>query len=215
MKSQFLFDQLSLVTEETWCNYLFEQDLLVNRISPQKKSEFMLKAIQCGKNLASDVIRHYGNIDVINLTNKLCKINHIDKQNIQGQIFLASFSEPNHITIYDEPVMKLSSLDISGINYHQINQIIIAHELFHYLEAQNCELYTHKAQIELWHLFGYHHYSTVRAVSEIAAMLFSWKLNKIEFSPLILNLLVLYCYNPEAAKNVLYILIANSKNKES
>lgn len=213
-KGQLLFNQLDSISEEIWCEYLFNRDLLVKEIQPEQRQALINGAIRCGKELAESVIGQYGNLDAIELADNLCKIKHADSQNVHKQIFLATFTEPNEIKIYDEPIEKLMGLNIPSFDHDTIYRIVLGHELFHYFESKNPDLYTRTKKIELWHFLGYHHRSTVRATSEIAAMVFSWKLNLLNFSPLILDILMLHCYNAKAVIDVRRELVTISENED-
>lgn len=210
-KAQILFDQLDSISREIWCDYLFDRDLLVEKISAEQRAQFIAGAVQCGEDLAKLVVKQYGRMKTDELAVQLCQIKHGDSQRVSKQIFLATFTEPTAIKIYDEPINKLANLQINGFDAQVINQIVLGHELFHYFEGQYPDLYTQNAKVELWHFMNYHHRSTVRSTSEIAAMVFSWKINHLKFSPLVLDVLMLHCYNPKAVLAVRRELVALSE----
>ncbi|WP_261805853.1 hypothetical protein [Lapidilactobacillus luobeiensis] len=208
-----LIADLKALPESVWCDYLFNRDLLVARIGPEKRAELIAGAIKCGTDLAQETARSYGSIPASELVDQLpLQVKPEDSQTIQKQVFLATFTEPNEIKIYQEPINKLTALKLPGFDRAAITEIILAHELFHYFESQDDQFYSRTSQIELWHLGRYHHRSTVRATSEIAAMIFSWRLNDLSFSPLILDILMLYCYNPEAAHDCYQELLALARS---
>lgn len=200
MKSQALFDQVAAVPKDVWCNYLLDRDLLVDRFTPEQRQEFIAGATQCGEQLAQSVEEQFPGLDAEELAEKLCKVRHADSQSVNNQIFLATFTEPDDLKVFDEPMAKIANLHIEGFDRDVIYKIVLGHELFHYFEAKDPNIYTSVTKIDLWHILGYHHRSTVRSTSEIAAMIFSWQFNRLDFSPLVLNILMEYCYKPEAVE---------------
>lgn len=213
-QGQLLFNQLDTIPEEVWCEYLFNRDLLVKRVTPNQRKKLITGAVRCGEEMAQTVIKKYGNFDAIELATKLCEIQHADSQNVHKQVFLATFIEPNQIKIYDEPINKLAALNIPEFDQDTIYRIVLGHELFHYFESKDPNLYTRMTKIELWHFLGYHHQSTVRTTSEIAAMVFSWELNCLNFSPLVLDILMLHLYNAKAVIDVRRELVSISEKLE-
>ncbi|MCI1890561.1 MAG: hypothetical protein LKI92_00310 [Schleiferilactobacillus harbinensis] len=198
-----LFNELTAFSKETWCQYLFDRDLLVNKVTPEQRTIIIAGASQCGEEMATAVTAEYGPMTAPTLAEKVCTVEHGDSQNISEQVFLATFTEPNMIKVYDEPMRKLARLSLPGFNEKMIEKIVMGHELYHYLEGQDPTLFTRRTKIGLWHFLGYEHRTTVRAASEIAAMTFSWQLNKLPYSPLVLDVLLLQCYNEKAVAPVL------------
>lgn len=207
-----LFNELKKIPQTDWCDYLVDRDFLAGRITANQRREIIAGAITCGQELARKVRHKYGEITAGQLAYQLnCTVEHADNQKIHEQIFLATFTEPSQIKLYDEPIQKLVALKLPDLNEDLITQIVLSHELFHYFEGQDRALYSQTTQIELWHLFNYHHRTTIRSTSEIAAMSFSWALNDLAFSPLVIDLLTLACYNQTAAQES---LVALQKNQQ-
>lgn len=205
-----LFTELKKISIADWCDYLVDRDFLSGRITPEQRTEIIAGAVACGQDLAHQVRRQYGDLTATQLAYELnCTVEHADNQKIHEQIFLATFTEPNQIKLYDEPIQKLVGLGLADLDEALITQIVLSHELFHYFEGQDSQLYSQTTQIELWHLFNYHHRTTIRSTSEIAAMSFSWALNDLHFSPLVIDLLTLACYNQTAAQESLTALQKN------
>lgn len=203
-----LYRELIKIDELTWCHYLLNQDPLHDRISTEKGAELIEGAIACGERLAVSVNEDNKFKDARQLANAVCEISHTDVQDIAHQVFLANFTEPNEIKLFDTPITRLADLNLAGFSRDVILEIVLGHELFHYAESKHKDLFTQTAKIELWQFFGYHHLSQIRAVSEIAAMIFSWRLNKLAFSPLVLNVLLLDIYSKDRAVPTLHELQA-------
>ena len=88
------------------------------------------------------------------------------------------------------------------VTEEQIKNLILGHELFHFLEEEDEGIYTRSETITLWKFLGYEHRSTVRALSEIAGMAFTKKLNQFPYSPFTLDILLYYNYNSDEALNI-------------
>ncbi|KRN19121.1 hypothetical protein [Lacticaseibacillus camelliae] len=198
-----LFKQLVPIPESVWCEYLFDQDPLKDKVSPERRAELIAGGVACGEKIAKQLKEENGTKDATALAEKLCVITHTDADAILHQVFLATFTEPNQLKLFDTPITKLADLQVPGFTRDVILNIVTGHELFHYAEGKYDDLYTKTAKVDLWQLFGYHHQSTVRAVSEIAAMAFSWRLNKLTYSPLVLNILLLSQYAKTGAEPAL------------
>lgn len=202
---------LEQIDELTWCHYLLNQDPLRDRLSEEKGKALIEGAIAYGEQLAVEVNADHQFQDAQQLANAVCDITHTDVQEIAHQVFLASFTEPNQIKLFDTPIQRLAELNIPGFSKDVILQIVLGHELFHYAESQAEAPFTQTEKVELWHFFGYRHLSPIRAVSEIAAMIFSWRLNRLAFSPLVLNVLLLDIYAQDRAVPTLHELQAQEK----
>ncbi|PQF22846.1 hypothetical protein [Enterococcus mundtii] len=112
--------KLRTISDEQWCDYQFQRELLVEKVSLSEQQRWGALARECGKTLAETINRKY------------CT------RNIQ----------------------------------------------------------------ELWRFFGYRHQSKIRALSEIAAMSFSEKLNNVGFSPYVLEVAMTWPYDPQLCEHL-------------
>lgn len=198
MDAEKLYLTLTHVGLETWCEFLFNRDLLAKKVDAPMRQQLIKDAIDSGEELAAQVRKEHPGMDTIELADELCEVEYGKSQNISQQLFLATFRGPNKIKIYNEPIQKLAALNIAGFPEQTIRQIVMGHELFHYYEDKDPNIASRMVKIPLWHFLGYEHKSTVRAVSEIAAMVFSWRVQKLPYSPLVLDIMLLNIYNQDA-----------------
>ena len=78
--------------------------------------------------------------------------------------------------------------------------MLMAHELFHGIEYRNKkQIFTQTEKIELWRR-PFSNKSKILCLSEIAAMAFAKRMTGISCSPYVLDVLLMYCYNEEAAE---------------
>ena len=90
---------------------------------------------------------------------------------------------------------------------------IVAHELFHAVEERHVkEIYTRTERVELWRK-PFSNKSTISCLSEIAAMAFAGKLLDLKVSPYMLDVLLVYSYDKNAAWG-LYDEIMNMTKKQ-
>ena len=131
-------------------------------------------------------------------------VEYLDKGQIADRVLFALFTPPGLIQIMREPIdkaVKGGSLD-GFTTREQLEDLILGHEIYHYLEEEYDGIYTRTEKIRLWKILGFENRSTIRALSEIAGMYFSKKLNGFPYSPFALDILLYYNYNSETALNM-------------
>lgn len=194
MKTVTLFNELKKYSLPDWCAYLFAGEPLRNKITADQQKELINGAVNCGQQFADEMRDQYGTIDAAQLADKLCKVTHVDVPPIVNPVLLASLTEPNDLKVFDQPIQELVNLELPDFTKRVILNIVMGYELFHFLEGQHPDAFPQTAKVDLWHVGSYHHRFTVTVVSEIAAMAFYWRLNRLSYSPLVLNILLLQKY---------------------
>jgi hypothetical protein len=215
MQEQFslaeMIRNLLQVDDESWGLYAFSRDILKGRIPADKKIEMIKKSIDCGKEYAQRMISECGSSDVQIIAEKLSLKVSLKNVMITGnRILFAYYTPPNEIEIMTEPVDKAvqliledESIPIEYFKKDSIINIILGYEIFHYIEDQfEKEIYTRTEKILLWNLLGFKNYSTIRALGEIGAMAFTKELNKLKYSPFILDILLYYGYDSSSAERI-------------
>ena len=215
MQGQLKFGEmirnLLQVDDETWGLYAFSRELLNHRIQAEKKSEMIFKAMTCGREYAKRIILESGTEDIQTIAKKYKLKIEIQNDLITGKrILFARYTPPDKIEIMTEPVHKAVNLiereEPNLIEYFKkddIIEIILSHEIFHFLEEQNSrEIYTRNEKILLWKFMGFKNYSTINALSEIAAMAFARELKGLSYSPFLLDFLLYYSYDSISAEKI-------------
>lgn len=206
-----MIHHLLQVDDQTWGLYAFSRDILNQRISLDKKTEMIHKAIACGKEYAQRVIREYGGRDIRMIATKLkVNIEFRDSKMTGNRVLFANYTPPNRIEIMEEPVQRavqlMSGTDVMLFKLVQQDDImdtILGHEVFHLIEDENeQEIYTRTEKICLWNFMGYKSYSTIRTLSEIGAMAFTQELNSLNYSPFMLDVLLYYSYDSSSAEKI-------------
>lgn len=193
---------LAQVDDLSWGMYAFSRDILGDKISEAEKKRMIEQAVRCGYEMADKVMTSLGTMDPWELAEKLkLKVEYADQGQIADRVLFALFTPPDRIQIMKEPIeLAVKSGLLEGLfTMEQIERLILGHEIFHYLEEEEEEIYTRKEKVVLWKLFGYRSKSTVRALSEIAGMYFSKKINGFSYSPFALDILLYYNYSSNEA----------------
>ncbi|WP_024295912.1 hypothetical protein [Lacrimispora indolis] len=193
---------LAQVNDLSWGMYAFSRDILRDKISEAEKKRMIELAICCGYEMADKVMSSLGTWDPWELAEKFkLKVEYADRGQIADRVLFALFTPPDQIQIMKEPIELAaeSGLPEGLLTMDQIKSLILGHEIFHYLEEEEEGIYTRREKVVLWRLLGYKSESTVRALSEIAGMYFSKKINGFLYSPFALDILLYYNYNSNEA----------------
>lgn len=197
--------RLSEVDDISWGMYAFSRDVLCRKIDDARKQDMIRKAMECGTRKAEETAVRFGTEDPWEIAKSLgLSIVFPKEANVGGRILFALFTPPNQIQIMREPIEKAAENEEirKFVTEEQIKNLILGHELFHFLEEEDEGIYTRSETITLWKFLGYEHRSTVRALSEIAGMAFTKKLNQFPYSPFTLDILLYYNYNSDEALNI-------------
>ena len=92
-------------------------------------------------------------------------------------------------------------------------ELAIAHELFHILEARDPAMFTRCFKITLWRLGPLQYRSPVLAASEIAATACAKALCRLGFNPILLEPLILRCSGAESAQDWFARLMLTSESR--
>ena len=189
--------KLQTISDEQWCDYQFQRELLVEKVSLSEQQRWGALARECGKTLAETINRKYCTRNIQELCDRFdVAISYGETAWRNDRLTLATYDETTGICLMTEPIQKFEQEKITALPLEQVTSLILAHELYHHLETCDPTLYTQQKTVELWRFFGYRHQSKIRTLSEIAAMSFSEKLNNVGFSPYVLEVAMIWPYDP-------------------
>ena len=124
-------------------------------------------------------------------------------------MLFAEYRVPDTICIYMDAVKKAKKYmerpEIRDVLTDSLNisKLLLAHELFHYVEEKyKHEIYTKTEKVRLWSLGPLHNDSTIIALSEIAAMAFAREITGIPYAPYVMDVFLVYGYSPEEASGL-------------
>lgn len=206
--------ELLKLNDIEWGLYAFSRDPLGEKLSAKEKRELIVKANQCGAEQAKYLKMEFGQKAVKEYAEKLnIQIKKEDSDGSENYIVFAKFNYPNQVTIYSGNVSKVEKLikenDMDEIlGKVDIESMLISHELFHYFEESNKDIYTKTKKIELWKLGPIRYSSKLVALSEIAAMSFARELLHIGYNPYVFDAIMLYPHDAKKTQELIDEILA-------
>ncbi len=184
-----------------WGNYAFSKDPLGHKPSKEEKQQMILEANACGIQEAKKLLSLYGDRGIFHYAKKLnINISHNHGEGCDNYIVFAKYQYPNQVTIYLGNVEKtqkfIEDMEINKIlGFIDIESILVAHELYHFLEEHDKAIYTKTKKVMLWKLGFIEYQSRLIALSEIAAMAFAKELLQLPYNPYLLDIVMIYPHN--------------------
>lgn len=184
------------IPDYIWYIYALKNDKLSHKILDINIKNVIIESINCGKQAVQFLAKKGINnitqaLKYFDVSLKYKNLNSIDKY------IFGIFTPPNIITIMSK---ALVIADITKIDSETINNIIIAHELFHLYENMNKkDIFTQKYKIVVNKYLGIKVHLKIEALSEIAAMSFAKEFLEIDYNPFILNILLVYKFDTNRA----------------
>lgn len=212
-KQEEMVERLQSITDEVWGLYAFRRDPIRGKFTKEEKTRLVNQAIACGREKALQIKKDKIWQSVYELATQLgLKVEYPDRPVGGGHIIFAQFVNPNIITIYKDSIDKAEKCDaLQGI---QVEQIVLAHEIFHYIEEQDEDIFTRTEKIRLWKIGPFKNDSNIVCLSEIAGMAFAKELLDLEYSPFILDVLLVSLYHTNVS-DALYEEIISIEEENS
>lgn len=91
---------------------------------------------------------------------------------------------------------------------HSVEELLLAHELYHWFASKGETPFTRKNHVLLWKIGPFESRSQIPALEEVGAMTFAQEFLDLGFDPFILDLPLTYCHSTELAQR-LYDRILN------
>ena len=195
---------LKNLDSKVYARYLVTTDPIQGKIPKDEIDEIINSSMKCGKDEANKLLEKYGNISPSEMAKSLnIDLSHQDKQGLTDYIYFGLFESPNSIIIYDgnietaDNLLKELNIDYFNVDF---KDIVLAHEIFHYIEFHDKSLYSNIRRINLWSLGKlYTHTSPLICTGEIAGMSFAKILIDLDFDPNLLNYIFLVAYDFDKA----------------
>ena len=217
-----MFENLATIDEEAWGLYEFSKEMLRDKIDDKEKVEMVEKSIECGEIWARNMVEKFNlEAGASKIATQLADLLEIKISEREGRptkfrMVFAQFVAQREIEIIEEPISNYKKLTLESTklpHWEKVREVLIAHEIFHFLEEQNQEeMYPYQKTIKLWKLFNYEHRSTVGATSEIAAMAFAKELCSSDFVPQTLDILLSYPMEVSFSRSIYDAVIKGMKN---
>lgn len=180
--------------------YRVSVDPIRGKIPMGEDREIIESSLRCGRDEALKLRERYGAVSAAEIGDKLgIAVEHKDEQSALDFVYVGLFESPNKITIYNNNIEKaaslLEALDITELNT-DLKDIVLAHEMFHFIEEHDPNLYSNTRTIDLWSVGKlYTHRSKLICTGEIAAMSFAKALLGLSFDPNILDYIFLAAFD--------------------
>lgn len=193
-----------------WCRYAFSREPLNGKFTDEQRQQWMEKSLACGQEYCRIICKKYDSEDPVVLAQKMgLQVSYPELPEHADRVLFAEYRMPNKITIYLDAVNKAEKLlaqpEVQQIltSALDIRKLLLAHELFHYIEDQyKKEIFTRTETIRLWSVGPFHNDSTIIALSEIAAMAFAKAMTRISYAPYLMDVLLVYGYSPKEASGL-------------
>lgn len=199
-----MLECLSQLPDAVFYRYAFLREPLRERIDSVQREELFLRCVKDGEQYARKLIEQFGVCKPTEIARQLgIKIERPFRPSGGGRVLFAEFEEPDTIRVYQSAV---SNAQKAIKSYHledmfekvQIEEVLVAHELFHYVEmAEKNTVFSLNYKICLWKLGSYQHMSRLTTISEISAMAFAKYLTKLSFSPYLFDVFLSYTYDTD------------------
>jgi hypothetical protein len=171
--------------------------------------ELFRKAFDCGHEMAEECVSKFGSRDPKVIAETVgIKVNYPFQPQSSGRILFAEFTLPNEIRIYQDAIDRAKwRFEEPGVTEAlgeiKVENLLIAHELFHYFEEeQKNEIWTRTYRYEMKLMGFIKNFAKVASLSEIAAMGFCKRLNKLPYAPYVMDAFLVYGYSAEHASRL-------------
>lgn len=202
-----MFKNLVDLPTEVWDRYAFCREPLRDHFQAEDRMSMATAARDNAVACARDIMMRYTGLSVPDLARKMgVKVEKRSVPRYGAQVLFAQFQKPNTITLFTDCLDKFSATLMASafvpMSTERVEMILLAHELYHYIETMDASLYSQSHQVQLWKIGPIANRSRVLCLGEIAAMAFAKTLTETTFEPFLLDVLLVYGYNPEAASNL-------------
>lgn len=185
--------------------YAFAREPLAGRLSQADRAALAQQARASGRAAADRLLARYPGQSAEGLCGELgLSILRRGEAADGGRVLYAQFVPPGEITVFTHCVSAAAALaqesgPLSWLRAGPLEQVLLAHELYHALEERDPTLFSRAYRLRLWALGPLHNDSPLFVLGEIAGMAFARALTGLPFSPYALEALLCWGYDPAGA----------------
>jgi hypothetical protein len=204
MIKEWVSDLLTL-SDADWGAFSFSRDPLLGKIPPEQRLSHWQKAREGAQSLARSVQHEHTTRDPVVLARWLnVQVIYAQGESAEAFTMYAAYQEPDKITVYSrhaEAADRLIHEEQLGLLPEAVHtaEVLIAHELYHYLEQTTPDVYSAQKHLTLWRLGPLENRSRILCLEEVGAMAFAQELLGLISSPYILEVVMLYGQSPNRA----------------
>lgn len=208
-------ERIKQTSEEQFIALAFQRDRIGRRLpDAQQKNLYQLAQTE-GERIGKQLKQDFPELLPSEIA-ELFGVNVMYKEYTIHESFtsIGYFEIPNQIVVNRKLEEKDDYFKEQGLPEMQFNvwkEIVIAHELFHYIQEQTPELFVNQYRVELWKLGPYHHQSSFSLLGELAGMAFAQALLALDFYPGQIEWYLLYAYFPEKMEQQAELLLKEAQ----
>lgn len=200
-----MMEDLAKLSETEFGMYAWSREPLEGKFDREQKLQYILEAGRCGREEAALLKEEHNTKDPDVIASKLgLKVFTPDTPSGGGHVIFAQYVEPDEVTIFMDGVERAERLIEDHclgalLEHADVRSLLLAHEIFHWVEYRKEDfIYTKTEKVELWKP-PFSNRSRLVCLGEIAGMAFAGELLGISFSPYVLDVLLMYGYQEDAA----------------
>lgn len=192
--------------DKEWASLQFALDPLRGKAPAGQEGKLLAAALACAAWQAEQLHSRYGRKAPSAIAADY-GLTVLHAKEVAGSRPILSMYDPAErtITLYEKS-LRLLRTALSRFNDWQsysLDEVAIAHELYHHLEEVGPRLFTAHHSIVLWQVGNFAYRSRFPSLSEIGAFHFSKLICNLPFHPMALSLLALYKTKPDEADRLL------------
>jgi hypothetical protein len=193
-----------------WGRQIFHHDFLNYKLTDDERDAITLQSSRCGHKYAVDLRRNR-----ITLADKIAEngliITMRSECDEHEAFFMGQFRPPNEISLFEQNIRLTMEIikkyhQEKLLGGHKLEDIILAHEVFHSIEESDKNVYTRQPLLTLWK-FGFLRCRVCMiAPGEIAAIAFAKEILDLPCNPDIFSYILLTARDPVRAQTMLEFL---------
>lgn len=197
-----------------WDLYALQNDLISQRLSYSQQHIFAQEARNEAIVIALCKKKTYSQMTI----SEILACNGISVKNMppvdcDSKVHFAIFEEPSlvylnrKLTEICQQLLEQTGFDYI-LNGHSVEEIILAHELYHVIASAGEAPFIKKKHISVWKIGKFEIRKRITALEEVGAMAFTQEFLDLNLCPYVLDLPLTYCQSAEMAQS-LYNRIIN------
>lgn len=206
-----------------WWSYAFLYEPLRNRIPSEEQRNLFDDAWTWGWKVADECAERYGLSRLSDVVNDMgLTLEKPESDSSSGRVLFAEYIPPSEVRVYRRGIREGKKLlEQPGMHealggHAPFFDVLLAHELYHVTEERNPdESWTQTYRYPLWGVGGHRYCTGIGCLSEIAAMAFAMRFTKVDWSPFLLDGLLLYGISTEAGASTMHTMLKAVKVAKS
>lgn len=194
-----------------WWNYAFLHEPLRNKIPPEEQRGLFQEAWAWGWKVADECKERYGSSRLSNVVNDMgLTLEKPEGISNSSRVLFAEYIPPSEVRVYRRGIREGKKLlgqpgILEALGGHApFFDVLLAHELYHVTEERDPNgSWTQTYRYPLWGIGSHRYCTSIGCLSEIAAAAFSMRFVKVDWSPFLLDGLLLYGISAEAGASTM------------